>query len=532
MLLLGGTSLAIFALLFAVDHFVTGRGPYEHPRTLWERYFGFDPDKISDAVSALSGMIAAVLGIVLTVVSIVVQLSAERYTGVAKMFFRDRTNLAVLSFYVISCVCGIWFSVSLRDGWVPRATLLAVMASTTAGLVLMAPYFAYVFRFLEPANIIHRISTEAVEIARSGTRVHDLESQADLQDATLSAMEELTDICSNSISGKDKIIASNAVDALKDFALTYLTLKHDAREGWFVIGRGLRKNPDFVAMDPESLGDLEARRTWVEWKVMRQYLGIYNEALASMRDINYLIAINTRYLGEAAVKDNDNELITLVLRYMNSYLRATLNARDVRTAYNILNQYRLLVEAMLRAERHDHAVAAVGHMKYYGHTSFQMNLAFVAETVAYDISALCSLAHELRSPQEDALLRLFLDLDLPASEREKEQGLKGVRKAQVKLAAYYMISGDSEKAQRIREDMAAEPLDRLLAIRHELERVTSKDFWEIIDRGRNFEFMPLEQRVAMRAFFDQLGANPRKALISSRGPQAAPPHPLARFSFR
>ena len=33
---------------------------------------------------------------------------------------------------------------------------------------------------------------------------------------------------------------------------------------------------------------------------------------------------------------------------MNSYLRATLNARDVRTAYNVLNQYRLLVEAMLR----------------------------------------------------------------------------------------------------------------------------------------------------------------------------------------
>ncbi len=186
---------------------------------------------------------------------------------------------------------------------------------------------------------------------------------------------------------------------------------------------------------------------------------------------------------------------------MNSYLRATLNARDVRTAYNILNQYRLLVESMLRAGRFDHAVAAVGHMKYYGHTSFQMNLAFVAETVAYDVCALVELAHDLKVREEETLLRLFLDLDLPASEREKEQGLKGVRKAQVKLAAYYMISGDSEKAQRIREDMAAEPLDRLLAIRHELERVESKDFWEIIDRGRNFEFMPPAQKAYMREFF-------------------------------
>lgn len=505
MLLLWGSSLLIFIVLFSLDHFFTGRGPFENPQSITERYFGFDPDKISDAVSALSGMIAAVLGIILTVVSIVVQLSAERYTGVAKMFFRDRTNISVLGFYVISCVCSIWFSVSLHNDWVPRATLLVIMSCTTAGLVLMAPYFAYVFRFLEPANIIHRISTEAVEIAHKGTLAHDLESQATLQNETLSSMEELTDICSNSISGKDKIIASNAVDALKDFALSYLSQKKEAHEGWFTIGRGLRKNPDFVAMDPESLNDLESRRTWVEWKVMRQYLGIYNEALVNMRDITYLVAINTRYIGEAAIENHDDELCELVLRYMNSYLRVALNARDVRTAYNVLNQYRLLVEAMVRANHGEIIVTAVGHMKYYGHTSFQMNLAFVAETVAYDIGAICEIAHELQCPQEDALLRLFLDLDLPASEREKELGLKGVRKAQVKLAAYYLAVGDTEKARRIQEDVASEPIERLLAIRYELERVTSKDFWEIIDRGRNFEFMPPAQRAAMHTFFEQLG---------------------------
>ena len=38
-------------------------------------------------------MIAAVFGIVITVVSIIVQLSADRYTGVARMFLRDRVNL-------------------------------------------------------------------------------------------------------------------------------------------------------------------------------------------------------------------------------------------------------------------------------------------------------------------------------------------------------------------------------------------------------------------------------------------------------
>ena len=38
------------------------------------RYLDFDPNNISDAVSALAGMNAAVFGIVITVVSIIVQL--------------------------------------------------------------------------------------------------------------------------------------------------------------------------------------------------------------------------------------------------------------------------------------------------------------------------------------------------------------------------------------------------------------------------------------------------------------------------
>jgi hypothetical protein len=509
--LLAAIALVSFAVLFTIDHYFTGCTLGKDCKPAWlpkgplSRYLAFEEGLITDAVSSLGGMIAAVLGIVITVVSIVVQLSAERYTRVATMFFRDRTNILVLSFYVISCVCGIWLSVSLRQNFVPRLTLIATMMSTTAGLVLMAPYFAYVFWFLEPANIINRIRREALVSAEEGTKHQSNNEVFDIQANIITAMEELTDITSNSISGKDKIIASNAVDALKDFVVNYTRFKQNAAPIWFRVGPQIRGNPDFVAMDPESLSELEGRKTWVEWKAMRQYLGVYNEALQNMRDINYLIAINTRYIGEAAIKTNDQELITLALRYMNSYLRATLNARDVRTAYNILNQYRLLIESLLRSGDGEAAIRAVGHMKYYGHVSFDIQLSFVAETVAYDVCALVALAHSLKSSAEEQLLRAFLDLDRPLSERGQEQGLKGVRKAQVKLAAYYIAVGEEAKAQRIKEDVCAEPYDRLSAIRTELERVETKDFWEIIDRGRNFEYMPPEQKAGMRTFFDWIG---------------------------
>jgi hypothetical protein len=256
-------------------------------------------------------------------------------------------------------------------------------------------------------------------------------------------------------------------------------------------------------MDPESLHDLERRRTWVEWKVMRQYLGIFNEALATMRDINYLVAIDTRYIGEAAGAARDTELIQLVYRFMNSYLRAALNARDVRTAYNVLNQYRLLVESMLR-QRTGAAVEGVRHMSYYGHVSYDMKLTFVTETVAYDVAALCQVASELGLPEEDEILRQFLELDRPLRVQSQETALLGVRKAQVKLATYYLSQGIEDKARSIAKDMASEPPERLHAIRRALESVTSKDFWEIIDRGRNFEFMPETQRSRLPEFFGWL----------------------------
>jgi hypothetical protein len=498
---LASTALVIFWGVYSIDHYV-GRGiPETDPVGPLDRYLRFDPGSLTDAVSSLAGMIAAVFGIVITVVSIIVQLSAERYTGVARMFLRDRINLGVMAFYVVACVCGVWLSASLQDTYVPRIALLSMMVATTGGLVLMAPYFGYVFWFLEPSNIINRIRRDAVVTARRGSSESDADKSAEAQAKTLAAMEELTDITSNSISGKDKIIASSAVDALKDFGLEYVGKKPQASDVWFAIGNQIRTNPDFVAMDPESLHDLEQRRSWVEWKVMRQYLGIYNEALGSMRDICYLIAIDTRYIGEAAGQAKDNELIKLVFRFMNSYLRSTLNARDVRTAYNVLNQYRLLVEAMLRQGHGAAAVEGVKHMNYYGHVSFDMKLPFVTETVAYDVGALCQYAHELEVTEQDKMLEYFLELDRPLRVKSQESALLGVRKAQVKLAAYYLTQGEEERAKLISRDMQAEPADRLLQIKAQLENVTSKDFWEIIDRGRNFEYMPPRQRACMAKFF-------------------------------
>jgi hypothetical protein len=386
---------------------------------------------------------------------------------------------------------------------------------------MMAPYFGYVFWFLEPGNIIERIRREALEAVRRGTLSRHPEVVADAQMRAISALEELTDVTRNSISSKDKVIASLAVDSIKDLVLDYLRYKPDSGSLWYRLGDAARSNPDFVAMDPESLKDLEDRRTWFEWKALRQYLGIYNEALGSMRDIDYLVAIDTRYMGAAAAGAKDRELVRLTLHYKNSYLRSTLNARDVRTAYNVLNQYRLLVEGLIRDESlKDMAIEAVGYLAYYGRMSFGMELPFVTETIAYDFSSLCQEASECRASCEVVLLERFLQLDRQLRTHGEEPALLGIRKAQVKLAAFYLSTGQGAKARLICEDMRHEPVERLAAIRSALEGVTTKDFWEITDRGRNFEYMPDPQRATLTQFFAWLG-------IASSVDDIEPPPPSA-----
>jgi hypothetical protein len=506
-------SLGIFAALYLLDHYLTGGHTDVVPDHPLARYFLFDPQGVSDAASALGGLVAAVLGIVITVVSIVVQLSSGKYAGVAAKFFNDRTNQAVLGFYVVACVLGVWLSVSVRGDYVPRAAIIAMLGITTLGLVLMAPYFAYVFWFLEPENIIGGIRREAAAHVAIGGSTGDELVASRMQASVVGALEEFTDIASGAINGKDKIIASRAVDALKDLCVGYIQRKRGHSASWFRLGTAIRRNPAFVAMDPESRVDLEQRRMWFEWKVLRQLLGIFQEALGPMRDVAYLVAIDARYIGEAAGAAGDDEGVALVQRYMNSFMRATLNARDVRTAYNVLNQYRLFVESLLRMKRGDDAITGLAHMKYYGHVGQELKLNFITETVGFDMADACRLASELGAPEEERFLDHFLDLDRPLARGERDAALAGVRKAQAKLGAYYLLRGKTVMAARVRDDMRKEPAGRLRMIRDELLRVESKDFWEIIDRGRNFEYMPGEQRAKLKDFFaflDEPAEGPRE----------------------
>jgi hypothetical protein len=149
--LLFSTSFYVLDLLFLTGHDVQGISG------IIAYYLSFSPEHMTDALPALGMTIVAALGIVLTVIAIIVQLSSDRYTGVAMMFLRDPVHVVVLSYYIIASLCAVWLSVTLQAEFIPRSLLLVVMTLTSLGLATMLPYFAYTFWFLDPGNILARL---------------------------------------------------------------------------------------------------------------------------------------------------------------------------------------------------------------------------------------------------------------------------------------------------------------------------------------------------------------------------------------
>ncbi len=516
LVVLGMASLSLLVLVVFIDYYVVGR----HSGVgLWDLIVGAQPGDAQQMVSGLTEVVAALLGILITVASIIVELAATRYTPrITEMFVSDKTNLSFLAFFVVTSVYCIWVTFSIRAGaeyYVPVVGLVVLFVLLTMAILAMTPYFAYVFHFLDPQNVVSRIRQQTVDRSLSGRALAILPRAKDMM---IDGIEELSDVALNTLENKDKIIASRSVDALRDLGAEYLVRKKNLPEEWFEITGPVASDPDFVAMSRGRLDEMSRQRTWVEYKLLRQYQMVYAEALNRMRDINYEIAINTRYLGVAALAEHEDEVLGLTVKFFNTFMRATLNARDIRTAYNILNQYRQLVEAMIDAGRWKRAVEVGGYFKYYAQVAFGMKLSFVTETVAYDLGTLCERSHKKGSEALDRLLAIFLQVDKEPEAEEQETSLRGVRKAQIKLATYFLAEGEQDLARRVFDDMKDEKPDRLRSIYSELMSIDSKDFWEIIDRGENFDFLDDRRKQCLSEFFGWFDAKVTEGLLS-RGPE-------------
>jgi hypothetical protein len=489
-------SATLYGALWAYDF--GGDGPA--PWTLWT-----DPEAMS-ALLGFADVVVAVLGIVITVVAILVELAANRYTPrVAELFVVDGVNVAVMGYFVVTTVIVEWVDLSLHGARYPRAMALVAAVLMTGSLLAILPYFVYVFDFLAPTRVILRIQEAGSNRLRAvGRGTLDVDRG---RMAVVRAIEQLGDIALNSVDKKDKPLALAALKALERIAAASVRSKGKLPASWFDTSALAREDHDLLALHPDMVRALTDRRTWVEMKVLRQFQSVFGEALNRMRDVNHLIGIHTRALARKALDERDDAAVRLAVRFLNTYTRAAVNAHDVRTAYNLLNEHRLLACDALERDADPLVLEVAGYIRFYGQLAFGANLGFLLETAAFDLGALLETAHRRGSGVHGPLLEVFLDLDRePDGGRSQEASLRGVRKAQIKLATWYLAAGDPAPARRIFEDLRHEQPDRLKSIRTELEGVHEAEYWEVSDREVNFEWLAPAQRAQLDVFYDWFDA--------------------------
>ena len=447
-----------------------------------------------DTLSNTAEVLAGVLAVAITVVAIVVELAATRYSHrITRLFITEPVNVAVLSLFVLTTVQCVWvaatFKESGQEALLPNAGFGITMLMVTLSLLVLLPYFYFVISFISPLSIIQKLRENAYGYLRRTNH----RNVRRMQRATLVAIDELQDVGRSAVDQYDTRVAMATVDALAELLLDYIKVRGDMPERWFEIDATVSRDPDFVSLAPSALSEIRDGGLWFEVKVMRQYLALVNQTIPHARDIANVIAINTERIGIAAGEENPN-LLTLCIRCFNSYLRAAIRAGDLRTAYYVMNQYRLLAEALLNQRNYEVVTEIAEHFRFYAVFAHTLGDSFLLDVAAHDIIQVIEEAVQRKSPIIDELIDLLLDLDQEIRNEEQADSLLNVRRAQMKLGTFFLELGDHERVTRIVEDLRDEKIERLEGIRDGLLGEERQHYWEFTDRGVNFAYLVPERR--------------------------------------
>ena len=493
--------LGLALLLLAAASWLEGSAAWRQPLR-W--LASLDSEAALSVLAGSAQIVAGVLAILITVVAIVVELAANRYTHrITQMFVRDRVTTAVMSLFVLTTVLCVWLAVALSGDVgeapvMPRGGFLLAMGLMTACLLILLPYFAYVFHFVSPHEVIRRIRVESLAEVRGAGGAREAKR------AVIDAVEELEDVARGAMQNSDRGIAMAAIEALTELLGDVARQRRELPPDWFVLDDVIARDADFVSMAAPALQAIAQEGTWFEAKILRQCRELFVDACGNARDVASMIAIHTRRLGEEFALAHP-PLLEQCQRAFNSYLRASLNARDMRTGFYVLHQYRLLGESLLSQGLEPAVLEIASRIRFYGRTASASELPFLLEVAAYDLSNLIEAAAE-KTAVRDALLEVLLAID-----HEGAENLLGVRKAQVQLATFFLARGDVAPARRIASDLAGERRGLLLAAREELENELSPHYWEINDRAVNFSYLPPERRAKLGEVFSLIAQATRGA---------------------
>ena len=459
--------------------------------------FTTDAEQIRESIGSFIELLAALLGIMITVVAIVLQLAAQRYgTRLIDLFLADKINRTYFILLVSSLLYAIFIVFAIKNDFFPFYATETLLALTVIEIALLGPYFLYVFKFLTPTNLLNSIQENSKTSIINLIVKKNFSQIAKYQSEIANSLSQVTDTALSANSQMDRNLGLMAINQIREMALDYIDQKRKLPKPWFKIS-----SDHFIGISSEFHAEICDKKLWVEAKSLMDMELIFKTCIRNMPDAISALAFNTRILGEEAIKKGDDDLLDMVIQFYNTFLRISLNDSNIRAMFNLYYQYRLLTESVLIYDI-ERGKRILFYFKYYGQEGLQKGLWFVLYNAAFDMGTIISNAHERNVEDIKDLLLIFLQIEDVVDKKKDMLALMGVRKAQLILATYLLSKNETELVKMVVEDLKNEPLSLLIKWRDMLLSVKDKKFWEVTDRGINFEYIDETQKGFLKVFYD------------------------------
>jgi len=455
--------------------------------------------------------------------------------------------------------------------YLPRISIMATMIFMTLAALLIMPYFKYVFAFINPRTQIDVMLSEALKLSlkhkrqlRNDAPRRQVEKRRveteQRQKLMLESVQNLSDFAMCAIHQKDTAIAFHAISSLSMFVIKVMESRHQSNQSMnetrlhranseqFQPSSCFKMAPAFESLTVDAWDEIFATGTWIEWDVLYSYNTLFSESLSVLPDVCQQLTISSLAIGKAAINHENLHCLEHIFTFFNTFLRKSINSMNVKTTIRVLNHYRWVAEMILekhgasswpmnnkdgtagqthylvppdspktespRADKRVNPVIKIAdRLKYYSWVAYGKKLYFVCDVIAFDLCTMCEVAHKNKFPYSDKILAEFLEVDRPAETVEQEDTLRGVRKAQIKLATYYLSENENRLAEMIADDMKDEPRHRMESIKKEIESIKEPTFWELDDRGYVFDYLEPVRRSYLNSFYEiyevKSGCSPR-----------------------
>lgn len=485
-------AFVVFAFVFGAEFFLEWRRA-GYPAWGAQSWAGIKNEKLIDVLSPMARAYNNVLAMLIAFIGFAIPLTASMHTPkLIEIFLRDRLNRWVLAFMAFGAAHVLWVDYLVGPEFAPTWAITLAVVFALVGWAILVPYFFYVVRFIDPSRLLVRLREESMAIVRKVA-----ERKLDPSDAQLQLSRRVSQVGTlilKSLDRNDRDVAAEGAWAIKLLIDHYASYKARMPKEWFVVDRG-----DFVGLSDEALEMLTEDRTWFEMKCLHQIERGFLHAVPKVNDVVSVFSDVLRVIATRADGYRDTAVLRLCIRFFNNFLREAIRARNLRSIYDVFQQYRRLGRELL--ERPELLRELGKHFSYYAEMARRQGLLFAPQLVVFDLGFVARRAYEGASTAAADLLAEVLTLP----HRTQDDLHSMAVKAKLILGGFFVENNLAAEAELVRRNLADVPSIEIERAEGEL-LAAERSFFEVSDRQLNLEYVPPERREPLRAFCASLVA--------------------------